>query len=175
MPGCNWAKNLSFSVEPTKKTYRPIVFVIYRFTILQRFLPSSWLWWSSYWPPWIWAITEGHSTCLFWELRQSFEKHVHIDEHYLSVPIESDAFTLCWRGYFNVLWLLPNKNRPKKMTNIKLPSKHLLITSNLRTMSIATSTFLSGKAKLRRKHDRVLYTSSGAGTQTRVRWYRVEN
>lgn len=32
MPGCNWAKNLSFSVEPTKKTYRPIVFVIYRFT-----------------------------------------------------------------------------------------------------------------------------------------------
>lgn len=32
MPGCNWAKNLSFSVEPTKKTYRPIVFVIHRFT-----------------------------------------------------------------------------------------------------------------------------------------------
>lgn len=49
----------------------------------------------------------------------------------------------------------------------------------LRTSEVCWSprlrTFLSEKAKLRRKHDRVLYTSADAATQMRVRWYRVGN
>ena len=120
------------------------------------------------------------------------------DRSWICAPTEGDSYVNCLNNMFtsmnitwpsqkkvmllhyvgedtcNVLFLLPNKNRPKKSTNIKLPSKRLLISSSLRTMSTATSTFLSGKAKLWRKHVRVLYSSSAAGTETRVRWYRVE-
>ena len=118
---------------------------------------------------WIWTPTEGDS-------------YVHdcLNNIFTSMNItwasQKKMMLLHYVGEdtCSVLLLLPNKNRPKKMTNIKLPSKRLLISSSLRTMSTATSTFLSGKAKLWRKHDRVLYSSSAAGTETRVRWYPVE-